>query len=267
VITRRMGWALAILLGLLVAGSASAKLGQKKSSIVIGETEERDIGAKMAAQIRAERRILADKTITDYVSRTGQNIVRLSDRPEISYHFVVLQDSTPSAFAMPGGYVYVNTGLLKILDTQSQLAGVLAHEIGHIVAGHGVKQIQDGLEFNALSSLVLGGASKESTLVVVNAAVAAVLAGYNKNMEAEADTYGAMYMARTGMNPEGMAQAMDKVAKLSGDGEGFWENLDKKHIPAAKRAAGVRGEIKDKGLDAGLPSDPQPYRLVKGRVP
>jgi predicted Zn-dependent protease len=258
---------LAILLGLLAAGSASARLGQRKSSIVIGETEEREIGAKMAAQIRAEKQVVADKTLADYVSRTGQDIARLSDRPDMTCRFAVIQEKAIQAFALPGGYIYISTGLLKELDTQSQLAGVLAHEIGHVVAGHGVKQVQDGLEFNALSTLVQGGASKESTQVVVNAAIAAVLAGYNKGMEAEADTYAAMYMARTGMNPEGMAQAMDKVAKLSDGGDGFWENLDKKHEPAAKRAAGVRGEIKDKGLDAGLPSDPQPYRLVKSRIP
>ena len=75
-ITRRMGWASAVVLGLLVVGSASAGHGLKKSDIVIGDAEERDIGAKMAAQVRAEKRILADRAITDYVSRTGQNIVR-----------------------------------------------------------------------------------------------------------------------------------------------------------------------------------------------
>ena len=266
VIARRMGWAPAILIGLLVAGGVAAGGGLKKSDIVIGDAEERELGAKMAAQIRAEKRILADRVITDYVNRTGQNIVRLSDRPEIPFHFLVIQDSTPSAFAMPGGYVYVHTGLLKMLDTQSQLAGVLGHEIGHVVARHGVKQLQSGLSAEQLNCLV-NGAPGDSTKAAVSAGVAVILAGYSRNMEAEADAYGAMYMARIGLNPEGMAQAMDKVAKASDGGEGFWESLDKKHAPLAKRAAGVRGEIKDKGLDAGLPSDPQPYRVVKGRVP
>lgn len=261
-----MGWAPAVLAGLLLAGGVAAGHGLKKSDIVIGDAEERDIGAKMAAQIRAEKRILADRTITDYVSRVGQNIVRLSDRPEVSFHFLVVQDSTPMAYAMPGGYVYVHTGLLKMLDTQSQLAGVLGHEIGHVVARHGVKQLQDGLSADRLNSLV-NGAPGDSSKAAVSAGVAVILAGYSRGMEAEADSYGAMYMARIGLNPEGMAQAMDKLAKGSDGGEGFWENLDKKHAPAAKRAAGVRGEIKDKGLDAGLPSDPQPYRVVKGRIP
>jgi predicted Zn-dependent protease len=267
VIRRRGGWGLALLLVLLVVGSATARAGGKKSDIVIGDTEERDIGAKLAARIRAEKRIVPDKAIVDYVSRTGQNIARLSDRPEILYHFAVIEDKTPNAFALPGGYIYVHTGLLKVLDTQSQLAGVLAHEIGHIVARHGVKQLQEGLGFQALTTLVLGGASRESTQTVVDTSVAVVMAGYSRNMESEADSYTAMYMARAGFNPEGMAQAMDKVAMLTEGGEGFWESLDKKHTPAKKRIAAVRAEIKDKGLDAGLPSDPQPYRTVKSRIP
>jgi predicted Zn-dependent protease len=261
-----MGWATAVVLGLIVAGGSAAGHGLKKSDIVIGDAEERDIGAKMAAQIRAEKRIVADKTLTDYVGRTGQNIVRLSDRPEIAYHFLVVQDSAPNAFALPGGYIYVHTGLLKLLDTQSQLAGVLGHEIGHVVARHGVKQLQDGLSAERLNDLV-NAAPSESTKAAVSAGIAVILAGYSRNMEAEADSYGAMYMARIGINPEGMAQAMEKVAKRSDGGEGFWESLAKNHPPAQKRVSGVRGEIKDKGLDAGLPSDPQPYRLVKARVP
>src|SRR5690349_16834048 len=99
VITRRMGWAPAILMGFLLAGGVASGHGLKESDIVIGDAEERELGAKMAAQIRADKHILADRAITDYVNRTGQNIVRLSDRPEISYHFLVIQDSTPSAFA------------------------------------------------------------------------------------------------------------------------------------------------------------------------
>ncbi len=261
----RRGWGLALLVGLLVAGSAAAGHGGKKA-ILIGETEERDIGAKMAAWIRAEKHILADRTITDYVNRTGQHIARLSDRPDIVYHFAVIQDKAPNAFSVPGGYVYVHTGLLKMLDSQSQLAGVLGHEIGHIVARHGVKQLQEGLGVQDLSSLVFG-ASSESTKTAADSGVVLMQSGYNKNMESEADSYGEMYMARAGFNPEGMAQAMDKLAKLSDGGEGFWETLAKNHPPAAKRAGAVRAEIKAKGLDAGLPLDPEPYRTVKSRVP
>ncbi len=261
----RRGWGLALALGLLVAGSAAAGHGGKKA-IVIGEAEERDIGAKMAARIRAGEQILADRTVTDYVNRTGQHIARLSDRPDITYHFVVIQDKAPNAFAVPGGYIYVHTGLLKSLDSQSQLAGVLGHEIGHIVARHGVKQLQERLGAGDLSSLVFG-ASSDSTKAAADSGVVLLQGGYDKSMESEADEFGEMYMARAGFNPEGMAQAMDNVAKRSEGGEGFWETLAKNHPPAAKRAGGVRAWIKDKGLDAGLPLDPEPYRTIKSRVP
>jgi len=255
-----------LLLGVLVAGCTTTGPGGKKSVILIGETEERDIGAKMAAQIRTEKKIFQDRTVTDYVNRTGQRIARLSDRPNLPYQFTVIEDKTPNAFAVPGGYIYVHTGLLRILDTQAQLAGVLGHEISHIVARHSVKQMQEGLGFQLLSTLVFGGSS-QATQTAVNVGLALVLKGYSRDAEAEADSYGTMYMARAGYNPEGMAQVMDKLAALSAGGDGFWENLASDHPPAAKRAAAVRAEIKQKGLDAGLPSDPEPYRTIKARVP
>jgi len=259
-------WSSVLLLSLLLVGCATTGPGGKKSVILIGESEERDIGAKMAAQIRTEKRIFSDRTVTDYVNRTGQHIARLSDRPNIPYQFTVIEDKTPNAFAVPGGYIYVHTGLLRILDNQAQLAGVLAHETSHIVARHSVKLMQESLGFQILSTLVFGGSS-QATQTAVNLGLALVLRGYSRDAEAEADNYGTLYMARAGFNPEGMAQVMDKLAALSSSGDGFWENLASDHPPAAKRAAAVRAEIKAKGLDAGLPLDPEPYRTVKSRIP
>ncbi len=266
VIVRRTGMFIVILAGLFAAGCATTGPGGKKSVILIGEQEEKDIGAKMSAQIRTEKKVFADRTVTDYVSRTGQKIARLSDRPDMAYTFTVIEDKTPNAFAVPGGYIYVHTGLLKMIDTQSQLAGVLGHEISHIVARHSVKQLQEGMGFQILSALVFGGSS-QTTQAAVNVGLGLVMQGHSRADEAEADSYGTIYMARAGYNPEGMAQVMDKLATLSSSGEGFWENLASDHPPAAKRAAAVRAEIKDKGLDAGLPSDPEPYRTIKARVP
>src|SRR5438067_7683709 len=107
-----------VLAGLIVAVCTTTGPGGKKSVILIGDSEERDIGAKMAAQINTEKRIYTDRAVTDYVSRTGQKIARLSDRPDVNYSFTVIEDKTPNAFAVPGGYVYVHTGLLKMIDTQ-----------------------------------------------------------------------------------------------------------------------------------------------------
>jgi len=266
VIVRRTGmWGLA-LAAILAAGCTTTGPGGKKSVILIGAAEERDIGVKMDAQIRTEKKIFADRTVNDYVNRTGQKIARLSDRPDVQYQFAVIEDKTPNAFATPGGFVYVHTGLLRMIDTQSQLAGVLGHEISHIVARHSVKKLQEGLGFQVLSALVFGGSS-QTTQAAANVGLALIMQGHSRADEAEADSYGTIYMARAGYNPEGMAQVMDKLATLSGSGDGFWENLASDHPPAAKRAAAVRAEIKDKGLDAGLPMDPEPYKSIKARVP
>lgn len=249
----------------LLAGCAATGPGGKKSLILIGDSEERSLGAKMATQVRAENKFVTDPVITDYVNRIGQRIARLSDRPGIPYQFAVIASKEVNAFALPGGYVYVYTGLLKQLDTGSQLAGVLGHETSHIVARHGVKQLQEGLGLEVLSALVFGGSS-QTTKAVVGQGLLLLMRGYGKRAEREADSYGVLYAARAGYNPEGMVQVLEKLDKLSGVKGGFWESMTSDHPPAAQRAAAVRAEIHEKGLDAGLPSDPEPYRNIKARL-
>lgn len=250
---------------LLLGGCATTGPGGEKSVILISESDERMIGEKMAAQIRSEKKLITDRTIIDYVNRTGQHIARLSDRAGIPYQFSVIDSKELNAFALPGGYVYIYSGLMKQLDNQAQLAGVMAHEISHVVARHSVKRLQEGLGAQALSALIFGGSS-QTTQAAVSVGLALVQQGYSRRMEEQADSYGVIYMTRAGFNPEGMAQVMDKLSRLSGNGEGFWETLVSDHPPAAKRAAAVRAEIKQKGLDVNLPLDPEPYRTVKSRL-
>lgn len=257
--------ALAFGAAVLVAGCASTGPGGKRSLILIGDSEERSLGAKMAAQLQAENSFVTDPVITDYINRLGQRIARLSDRPGIPYQFKVIASKEVKAFALPGGYVYVYTGLLRQLDTQSQLAGVLGHETSHIVARHGVKRLQEGLGLEVLGGIVFGGSS-ETTKAVVGQGLALLRRGYGRKAEREADSYGILYVARAGLNPEGMVQVLEKLDKLTGGGGGFWEALSSDHPPASQRAAAVRAEIREKGLDAGLPSDPEPFKTIKARL-
>jgi predicted Zn-dependent protease len=249
----------------LAIGCATTGPGGKKSMILIGESEEVGIGQKMDTEVRSKNTIVTDRAVNDYVNRTGQRIARLSDRPNLKWHFTVVDAKDVNAFATPGGYVYVYTGLLRQLDSQAQLAGVLAHEESHVVERHGVKQIQEGLGAQVLASLVLGG-SGETAQAAAGVGLALLQRGYSRKMESEADYDGVIYMTRAGYNPEGMAQVMDKLAKLSGSGEGFWENLASDHPPAAKRAEAVRAQIKSQGLDTGLPFDSDPYKPVRSHL-
>ena len=257
--------ALALAAAGLLAGCATTGPGGKKSLILIGESEERSLGAKMAAQLQAENSFVTDPAITDYVNRLGQRVARLSDRPGIPYQFKIIASKEVNAFALPGGYVYVYTGLLKQLDTECQLAAVLGHETSHIVARHGVKQLQEGLGLEVLGGIIFGGSS-ETTKAVVGQGLALLQRGYGRQAEREADSYGVLYTARAGLNPEGMVQVLEKLDKLSGGSGGSWETLSSDHPPAAQRAAAVRAEIREKGLDAGLPSDPNPYKNMKARL-
>jgi len=249
-----------------VLGCATTGPGGKKSLILIGDGEERALGAKMAAQIQSENKLVSDRVVTQYVNRVGQRIVRLSDRPGIPYEFSVIESKDVNAFALPGGYIYVYTGLLKHLDTEAQLASVLGHEVSHVVARHGVKQLQEEMGLDVLNRILLGE-SGETTQALVGQGLGLLRKGYTRSMESEADEFGVLYTARAGLNPEGMVQVLQKLEKLNARNNGFWESLTSDHPPAPQRIAAVKAEIRSKGLDAGLPNDPDPFRNVKARLP
>ena len=253
------------LLAVLSFGCATTGPEGKKSLILIGDGEERSLGSQMAAQIKTENKFVADPAVSEYVNRVGQRIVRLSDRPGIPYEFAVIESKDVNAFALPGGYIYVYTGLLKHLDTEAQLAGVLGHEVSHVVARHGVKQLQEGLGLQVLSEILLGGSS-ETTQALVGQGLGLLMKGYSRSMESEADHLGILYSARAGHNPRGMVQVLEKLNQLSGGSGGFWEALSSDHPPASRRIAAVQGEIESMGLDVGLPDNEQTYRAMKVRL-
>jgi predicted Zn-dependent protease len=253
------------LVAVLGIGCATTGPGGKKSLILIGDGEERSLGSRMAGQIKTENRFVADPAVSEYVNRVGQRIVRLSDRPGIPYEFSVIESKDVNAFALPGGYIYVYTGLLRQLDTEAQLAGVLGHEISHVVARHGVKQLQEGLGLQVLSQIILGGSS-ETTQALAGQGLGLLMKGYSRSMEREADQLGILYSTRAGHNPQGMVQVLEKLNQLSGGRDGFWENLSSDHPPEAQRIAAVKAEIQAKGLDVGLPDDPKSYRAMKARL-
>jgi len=255
----------ATLLAVLGSGCATTGPGGKKSLILIGDGEERSLGSRMAGQIKAESQIVTDPTVNEYVNRVGQRIVRLSDRPGIPYEFVVIESKDVNAFALPGGYIYVYTGLLKHLDTEAQLAGVLGHEISHVVARHGVKQLQEGMGLQVLSQILLGGSS-ETTQALVGQSLALLMKGYSRSMESEADHMGILYSTRAGHNPRGMVQVLEKLNQLSGGGGGFWESLSSDHPPPARRIAAVKADMNAMGLDVGLPDNAQAYQTMRVRL-
>ena len=185
-------------------------------ALALSEAEAAKIGKEMYEQVTGSVGIYENERIQNYVRELGHELALNSDRPDIEYTFTVLDSPDINAFATPGGYVYVNRGLLAYLKTRAELAGVISHEIAHITEDHASRQQSAGTWSN-VGSFILGavvavttgsGAAASATQDVANTAGYALVRGYGRDMELEADREGAKFMARAGYNPEAMLSVL-----------------------------------------------------------
>ena len=138
-------------LTLLTACALNPATGKRQLSL-IGEAQEVEMGRETDPTIRRTFGTYDDGELQAYVERVGQRLAAVSERPELDWHFQLLDDTTVNAFAVPGGYVYVTRGILAQLDSEAELAGVLGHEIGHVTARHSVNQLSKAQLFTLFYS-------------------------------------------------------------------------------------------------------------------
>lgn len=234
-----------VLLTLLAVGVAGCTVnpvtGEKQLSL-IPESQELAMGAEqyIPTQQTQGGRFYVDPELTLYVRDVGEKLARVSDRPDLPYDFVVLNNSVPNAWALPGGKIAVNRGLLTELDDEAQLAAVLGHEIVHAAARHSVQRMQQAklislgvaglgiaLSDNEWAGLVMGGAALGAQLA---------LAQYSQGDELESDHYGITYMKRAGYDPQAAVELQEMFVKLSeGRDSNFIQGLFATHPPSTKR--------------------------------
>jgi predicted Zn-dependent protease len=241
--------------------------GGKKSLILISTNDEVSIGQSLVKDVETTNKVTNDSILGGYVNRVGQKIANLSDRTDIQYHFKVLESPEINAFACPGGFIYVYSGLLKTMDNEAQLAGVLGHEIGHVVARHSVKRLQQVLGLQVLLSIALGESS-EITQKAVSAGLTVILQGYSRQNEFEADYDGTYYMTKAGYNPEGMVQLFGKFQEMEkGRKSTTLDQLLASHPPTVERITKVEDEIKSFNLvGKQLAFGKEEYQNIKSRL-
>lgn len=180
----------------------------------ISPAQEQAIGDREHPRILAEYGgAVSDPRVTQYVDRVGQRLKAVSELPQQRFTFTVLDTPLANAFALPGGYVYVTRGLLGLANDEAELAGVLAHEIGHVTARHSAQRITQAQygQLGAMGAAVLGGIllGREGAQVAGQAAQSVALGwvqGYSREQEFEADQLGVRYLSRAGYDPRGMAR-------------------------------------------------------------
>ena len=253
-----------ILIAVLVACVTTGP-GGKKSLVIIPTESEIEIGKEVVRDVESKERVLNDTQVQAYVANVGKRVAGVADRKDVKYTFKVLDSNEINAFACPGGFIYIYKGLMKQMDNEAQLAAVLAHEVGHVVARHSMKRLQAAYGYGILMEVALGDKMSQTAQQMVNAAAGLILLGYGRDNEYEADDYGILYAKKAGYNPKGMIQIFEKFKQMEGRPPNTFEKLLSSHPPAGDRINNGNKEIQKVG-GTNLPYKETEYAAIKSKL-
>ena len=233
----------------LLIGCGVNPVTRKRELQFVSESEEVSIGQKNYAPARQQQGgdYVIDPELTAYVQSVGNKLAAASDR-QLPYEFVVLNDSVPNAWAMPGGKIAFNRGLLYELNSEAELAAVLSHEIVHAAARHGAQSMEQGMLLQGAvmaagiaaqdknyANLVVGGAQLSTKLISTK---------FGRDDESEADLYGMRYMKKAGYDPRAAVTLQETFVRLSKDQKSsFIEGLFSSHPPSDERVAANKATL------------------------
>jgi predicted Zn-dependent protease len=182
--------------------------------MLVGESQDLEIGQKYAPEIEKEMGgRIANETLQNYINDVGQKLARVSHRSDLEYHFVALNDKAVNAFALPGGYIFITKGMLEKLTSEAQLAGILGHEITHVVARDTSAAMSREIGISILLSAVTSEQTSRSVLTAADLTRQIIGLRYSRKDEREADMGGMEYMVGAGYNPLGMVETMEILSK------------------------------------------------------
>lgn len=203
-----------LLFALVAFGCAINPVTGSYDFVLMSEEQELAIGRQGHAEIIKEYGVYDNAALQAYVQRVGEGLAAKSHRQDLVYRFTVLDSKEVNAFALPGGYIYITRGLLAYLNSEAELAAVLGHEIGHVTARHSVQQYsaaQAASIGTTLAAIFIPELRTQTMSQVVNILGTALLRGYGRSQELEADRLGAEYLARSGHPPQAM---LDVIRQL-----------------------------------------------------
>jgi beta-barrel assembly-enhancing protease len=211
------------------------------------------MGRSYAQQMEGAAKMIADPVVTEYVNRIGQNLVRHSDA-QVPFTIKVIDTDDINAFALPGGFFYVDSGLILAADNEAELAGVMSHEIAHVAACHVARENTRGQLFNLASIplIFVGGGIGFAARNLMGLAVPMGFLQFSRNFEAEADFLGVEYMYKSGYDPQALTSFFEKVKALEKHKPGTIAKAFDTHPQTPDRIQKTQQEI-----NTLLPPEPQ----------
>ena len=276
--TRRLTLTVACLLCAWAANGADPKksdpsqIGNRdvgKGINLYSVEKEIAMGRQLAEEVRRQTKMIDDPLISEYVNRLGQNLARNSDA-KVPFTFEVIDDPGVNAFALPGGYVFVNSGLIDLADQENELAAAIAHEIAHVAVRHMTRQatlVNLGKAGAAPLGVLLGGAAGMAVRQAAQTVVPMSFLTFGRQDEAEADYLGVQYLYAAGYDPTGAISIFEKIESMEQRRPGAVSKAFSSHPPGQDRIGKTEREIEQI-----LPSRPDyvittsAYRDIRQRL-
>ena len=237
---------------------------------ILSTEQEVEIGREAAREIERELKLYNDPVVTAYINNLGQKLARYSQRSGLTYYFKVVDTDEVNAFALPGGWLYVNRGLITTAENESELAGVIGHEIGHVEWKHGARAISRHFGAAVIVEATLGGKNASVRRQVLRQVVA-VSTGmgqlkYGRDAEREADRFAVESTYAAGIDPEGTATFFEKLVAMQKKEPGQLAKMFSTHPPSRERVENVRAQIGGLPPRPGLTRDSRRFQTIKRRI-
>jgi predicted Zn-dependent protease len=253
--------AITLLLAAQLTGCSVNPVTGERNFQIYGTEWEQEVGAQMYAPMKQSQggEFILDPELTEYVEEVGQRLADQARRKEqLNFEFAILNDSSPNAWALPGGKIVINRGLLGELDSEAELAAVLGHEIVHADAAHGARAQSKGMltQVGAVATMIILGstvdsqAAREIGMIVPAMGAQLLTQKYGRDAERESDEYGMLYMSEAGYDPQGAVELQQTFLELAeGRNQDWLSGLFASHPPSRERLENNRETAS--GLPAG----------------